>query len=400
MNRNIYVLAACLFYCAFLMGCAGSTNEIFSFKKVGSVRIQIDPEGSEITIDGKSVGFSPIVFQVEDTDGKSYHLAAKKDGYLAIESQFSIFSPQKNEVIGALYQIPLLSFINRKIIDFGWKGEQYWFISNDENSLKCQDGQEIRTIYEFDQNPEWIIAFEEGFVWQAVDQAGFGVYLLRDQLDVPELVTEGYFYGKLNASKDALYLLGYPYNQANGNEEEVLLIRKELYGNGFEWMKFEQVPGWDTLYDFTISKDETYLATNNPILEIWKIENGLMSKLEIDQQWKNAIYSPGDGTKIFVIDKNDTFSVADMSSDEIFYIDSNVKNASWSDDGRRIYYSKDTREGSDSVWKYDLDRKVKVMIADSSIITGPITEIAIKPDGCEIAYINRFGNGAVIRIQP
>ncbi len=373
---------------------------LFRNDKTGIAKIIVFPEGSEVFIDGQSVGVSPLEIDVRTGTHK---LRITNKSFEPYETKISIQSRKITKVEYKLKYKPKAKLINEDVGFSSWTTDNqllFYQNSNGEIHSYFDDDQVIFEIpnyllsisfsprgdsYVANIFPALIPSLNFGQInGGEIKEIGSGecpVYWMTDNSIVTICWEPGSGYSILDDLK-----IWY------GNPNETLQVyQSENLGDYFP---VKEIRG--------SSNGELLSFLNHEGLSIWMIDGHNINHVYSIPSIISAEWDPTNPYRLGCIDSNSTFHKfvlenGKFTETKINYINSPFQ---WIPDSDSIIYPiYNFEEGGSSFYKLDINNQSKEILVDPQIARGKVESFALSGDGRQIAYITDQSHLWVITIE-
>ena len=355
------------------------------------VYINFYPENSEIIVDGKNIGQTPLNTYLDIEDTQDFHtIEIQKENYISYVRQFSIPPSKEVTIEGTLSHIITTENIEGQGNYPGWIGNKFFFFNKENSQLTSFNNGLLTPLYNFSIDPYWFIYTEEGIFWSEKKGNKIEVEFYNIETLQTDTIATGWYVADWNETEKAIYLMGYS-READGNlSKEFKLFKIDNENNKLNFDFSQNPKGW-LPEEVSISANGNQIMTKTSgFIEIWKYDGNSYIYDHIEEDWLNIKFSPINEAIFFYLDNNSNLIFQNQEQNQTLTIDQNVLLFHWTHDGKNIIYTKDTRESSNSIWIYDLENNQNRIIADPARINGNILNLSLNKNNQKLAYVNRY----------
>ena len=391
-NRIVLYVLIILFL-LFINGCSLSLERKSNqeINKKTQINIHFFPEGANILLDGEVIGQTPLSTSLEIEAPQKFHtLEIQKENYISYIQQFSIPPINEFSLSGTLTRMASSEKIEEIGSYPGWSGDHFCYYSSEDGRIFCQENDSYKTIHSFTLPPEWIIYTEEGIYWQEKNGTALSVIYYDNEDKEDTEIACGWFAADWNMQDQTLYLFGYTQNDDQSLSDSMLILGINRNGD-VKTFTLSQTAQGRLPENCSISFDGQWLLTNSSgLFELWKKDNSAFIWDRSVEDWQQANFAPQNNLTIAFTDLDGNLNTLNITENQILSVDQNAFSFAWSSEGKNIIYAKETLEGSNSLWEYDLTSRQKRILADPAVMNGSVFDLAVSSQNTMLAYANRY----------
>ena len=347
------------------------------FSKQSQLQINIQPEGSQVFVDGELKGETPLGL---DMSGKR-SLRVEHDGYLPFETEVDV----RDEKIIIEEKLALIPFI----LDIDIPVNGYAFLENNQLVFGKLDGiynwnyldDEVKSQFSMSLIPANISFSPQGDSF--INRTYNFIYTMLDFYSIEDgqkrLISnniEDFAWGPKPAQYSVI--------ESKFGKTEIRVY------SGYELQSNIQIDQFDLIDNFYWSPTGSkFIIEEIDKITIYTHEDGKAVKDTSIQPAYFSIFSPIDDNKISYIDDSLNLILVDLETGEQEVVGEGVLAPyQWRPDGLAIIYTTyNTTEGETAFWQIDLQSGNKTLLADPSVVWGKVVDFQISPDQKMIAYL-------------
>ncbi len=346
--------------------------------KTGVLVLESEPKGAEVYLNGKKQKKkTPAV--ISNLIPKEYQIEVKKEGYLTWEKKLTI-EPEKSTLAQKirLFKTPLnKELIQKKVVFFKFSPKEDYLFAQSNERVKIYDLKNGKTI-NLDQTTfgeindiEWNKSEKKIIIDERINnQRNFLVADIDNSKETTSI-------------KSIIKLIPQKVNWDPQNEERFIYkSQNKLYRVNLKSKKIEPIIT-EEVSDFIVSQ--------NSIVYLKNIEKGPLKIYQFATEQTKLITELDNNSVKFIKGNDDIITLINSKGKKLYFIhpemedslkieeiDSQVKDALWTKDARKLIYWKDFE-----IWILDLDENKKEFITR---LGSAIDSVLYFPDDSYLIY--------------
>ncbi len=365
----------------------------------GSIRLNILPEGSGVTLDGQLAGVTPL--DIPANPGESHSIRVEHEGFYPLNLDLVVPASGQLKIEQSLVFQPRVEQIATRAALLAWvpAGDLYFVRDEDDGAylyiLSANGVQKINHLGDATYRLETVPGGKHLMSLNFNDLNGPNVTLWENSTAVWQ---RNGVYAFTWLEEESALLLG-----AESGQTNFILQKISQDGNAETWQPDQTF--WDGDPEIiSLSGDGQWLSTQiSSVLQIWRRDGSRLSlAIRVDQASESR-FSPGKEAVLAYLNANDDLRIINPGIPTDTLLVSNVSfPLRWSPDGKAVLYpTYNTVDGGTSLWRVEINSAAVSLVADAALLPGTAADFALSPDGKRLAYINQAGQLYLITLaQP